>query len=110
MIGKRFLGIPIALFGIAFFAIVGLVILGLWNQLMPAIFGLRAITFWQALGLFLLSRTLFGGFGGRGRGMRRARFARGWSSLTPEERQRFRDAMGRHCPERFREDETTGKA
>lgn len=32
----------------------------LWNWLMPAIFGLTVITFWQALGLLALSKILFG--------------------------------------------------
>jgi hypothetical protein len=31
----------------------------LWNWLMPEIFGLKAITFWQALGLNILSGILF---------------------------------------------------
>ena len=42
----------------AFSAIVML----LWNWLMPAIFGLTAINFWQALGLFALTRILFSSF------------------------------------------------
>lgn len=90
----KFVGIRIVLFGIAAAGVLGLVLAGLWNGLMPAIFRLPAITFWQALGLFLLSRLLFGRFGGWGNRMRKARFARGWSSLTPDERDRFRHAMG----------------
>ena len=43
----------------AFSAIVML----LWNWLMPTIFGLTIISFWQALGLFALMRILFGSFG-----------------------------------------------
>ena len=35
----------------------------LWNWLVPDIFGLRALTFWESLGLLALSRILFGGFG-----------------------------------------------
>ena len=31
----------------------------LWNWLMPAIFGLPVITFWQAVGLLVLSHLLF---------------------------------------------------
>jgi membrane protein required for beta-lactamase induction len=31
----------------------------LWNWLMPVIFGLPEITFWQAIGLNLLSTVLF---------------------------------------------------
>jgi hypothetical protein len=75
----------------------GLVVAGLWNVLMPAILNLPAITFWQAVGLFVLSRALFGRFGGWPPGMHKARFVRGWNHLTPEERQRFRQAM-EACP------------
>jgi hypothetical protein len=28
--------------------------------------------------------------------MRKSRFVRGWNDLTPEERERFRQAMGHH--------------
>ncbi len=90
----RFVGTRFILFGIVWMGIMGLVIVGLWNLLIPAILGLPAINFWQALGLFLLSRVLFGRFGGWGPGMAKARFVRGWKDLTPEERQRFRQAMG----------------
>jgi hypothetical protein len=33
----------------------------LWNWLMPAIFGLKVITFWQALGINFLCGILFKG-------------------------------------------------
>jgi hypothetical protein len=88
-------------FGTAAVAALGFIVSGLWNALMPAIFGLPEIGFWQALGLFLLARLLFGRFGGRGTKMR---FSRGWQGLSPEQRQRFREAMGARCPERFREE------
>ena len=39
-----------------FFA--GLVIMLLWNQLMPQIFGLPLISLWQAIGLRILSTML----------------------------------------------------
>lgn len=38
-------------------------VMWLWNWLMPAIFGIKAITLWQALGLNILSAFLFKGFG-----------------------------------------------
>ncbi len=102
----RFFGARFVLFGILFFGLMGLLILGLWNALIPAILGLQKISFWQALGLFILSRALFGRFGGGAWGkMRKARFVRGWNSLTPEERQRFRNAMGSRCPSKFGEGE-----
>jgi len=35
----------------------------LWNWLMPMLFSLKTITFWQAFGLVVLAKILFGGFG-----------------------------------------------
>ena len=106
----RFVGLRFVLFGIVFLGVMGLAISALWNALIPAIFGLPAISYWQALGLFLLSRVLFGRFGGWGSRIGKARFARGWQSLTPDERDRFRQAMGSRCPPRFRETDATEKA
>lgn len=40
----------------------GAVVMWLWNWLMPAIFHLGVITYWQAVGLAVLGRLLFGGF------------------------------------------------
>ena len=44
-------------------ALIGFAVMTLWNALLPAILGVSFITFWQAMGLLLLSRILFGGFG-----------------------------------------------
>ena len=60
----------------------------LWNWLLPAIFGWRQVTFWQALGMLALCRILFGGLGRHG-GYRSKR----WEHMTPEERERFRQGM-----------------
>src|SRR2546423_9266130 len=55
---------PLALIGMVVFIIIGGgVVMLLWNWLAPALFGLRPIAFWQALGLLALCRILFGGFG-----------------------------------------------
>lgn len=55
---KRFFFIPLIAIGIALF---GYVTMLLWNALLPAIFNFSTITFWQALGLLVLARLLFGG-------------------------------------------------
>ena len=39
----------------------GWVTMLLWNWLVPVIFGLGTITFWQALGLIILIKLVFGG-------------------------------------------------
>lgn len=40
--------------------ILGLPLMALWNWLMPMLFGLTKITFWQAIGLNILAGILFG--------------------------------------------------
>lgn len=79
----------------------------LWNWLLPTLFGWHLITFWQALGLLALSRILFGGFGrhgfgrhgfgGRMRERMRGRMAERWDSMTPEEREKFRQGLRGRC-------------
>ncbi|MBV7267968.1 hypothetical protein [Winogradskyella luteola] len=44
----------------------GFVIMWLWNWLMPMIFGLTTLTFWEAVGVFILFKILLGGCGGFG--------------------------------------------
>ena len=75
--------------------VAGAVSSALWNALMPSIFGLRTITFWQALGLLLLGRLFFGGFrGGPGRRMHwRRRMQERWAQMSPEEREKFMQGM-----------------
>ena len=93
---------PLAIVGIALFIVVGgEIVLRLWNWLLPSLFGWRQITFWQALGLLLLCRILFGGLGVRGshhsnmRSRMRRRMAERWEQMTPEERESARERWSR---------------
>jgi len=111
--GRRFmLFAPVAIVGFAaFIALGGWVVMSLWNWLLPSLFGFHTIAFWQALGLLLLTRILFGGFGMRGGGrhhMRerlRQRFGERladrvgerWDAMTPEERDAFRARVRARC-------------
>jgi hypothetical protein len=54
--------------------VLGVVVMLLWNWVMPPIFpGVAEIGFWRALGLLVLCRVLFGAFaGGMAAGMRSA--------------------------------------
>jgi hypothetical protein len=101
---------PLAIVGIVLFTFIGgEVVRLLWNWLLPPLFGLPLITFWQALGVLVLSRILFGGFGhggGRRPGpeVRRImadrvadRFAQRWDRMTAEERERFRERIRERC-------------
>jgi len=60
--------IAIAAIGILLFS--GVVML-LWNSILPAVLHISAITIWQAAGILLLSKMLFGGIRGRRFGGRR---------------------------------------
>ncbi|HEU5237216.1 MAG TPA: hypothetical protein VFU37_08755 [Pyrinomonadaceae bacterium] len=99
---------PLAILGMALFVFIGgEIVLLLWNSLLPPLFGIREITFWQALGLLVLCRILFGGFGmsgsgrhGSGRHARECiadrvaeRIADRLENMTPEERERIRQRM-----------------
>lgn len=86
------------LFGIVAALALSFVAMQLWNWLMPPVFGLHLISFWQALGLLLLSRVLLGGFRGRWGGMPwRGRMMERWAQMTPEEREKFRAGMQHRC-------------
>ena len=76
--------------------VIGFAVRELWNALMPQIFGLHALTFWQALGLLVLAKLLFGGFhrhSGGGQARWRHRMRERLEQMTPEERDRFRQGM-----------------
>ena len=92
--------------GFILLAIVGILVFGsivmlLWNALMPYIFHLPLITFWQALGLLLLTKILFSGFrGGPGRPWK-DKMKQRWMNMTPEEREKFKQEWGRRCRKPF---------
>ena len=87
------------LFAVIFVIVFGFFVMRLWNWLTPALFGWHVITFWQALGILILSKILFGGFrGGPPRGWDwRRRMMERWDQMTPEEREKMREAMRGRC-------------
>ncbi len=106
---KLILIAPLAILGmLVFIAIGGGIVQYLWNWLLPALFGWREITFWQALGILALCRILFGGSGWHGsvRSNVRRRMEERCERMTPEERERFRQRMR----ERFGFDPSTAES
>jgi hypothetical protein len=91
--------LTVALFAPLLIAVLGFVVMRLWNWLTPALFGWHLITFWQAVGILVLSKILFGGVrGGRGGRMHwRHRMKDRWEQMTPEEREKFRQGMRGRC-------------
>lgn len=92
---KHLVFIPLCF--IVFAGLFGLLVMVLWNWLMPCLLGLPAINYWQAVGLLLLCKILFGGIGGGHHGHGHGhcggnKLRQRWESMTPEERERFVEA------------------
>ena len=92
---KFVLLVPVVLAAIAL--IVWLVMVE-WNGVVVPATGWHVLTYWQALGLLVLCKILFGGFRGpAGRWRSRRRMFERWEQMTPEERERFREGMRSRC-------------
>ena len=69
------------------------IVMQLWNCVLPDVFnGVARIGYWQALGLLVLSRILFGGWRGGCHARWRERRAH-WESLSDEERQQLKGRL-----------------
>jgi hypothetical protein len=95
-------GAAFLVLGLAFIAVLSFVVMSLWNGLVPGLFHGPTLQFWQAVGLLILCRILFGGFRGRGHGWhggswRGHMWRRRWESMTPEERERLRARFKHRC-------------
>jgi len=78
----------------------GLVVMLLWNAILPAVLEVGTITYWQAVGLLVLCRILFGGLRGGFRGGRPPfgwpPFLKGrWMNMSEEERAKFKEEWER---------------
>ena len=91
------------LIGAGAVAIMGFVVRFLWNYTVPELFGLKEISFWQAVALVILTRILFGSFGKGPYGRRGRRFGpppglkEKLMNMSEEERQHFKEQMRRRC-------------
>lgn len=56
----------IALLFIAGLFLLPYIVMLLWNGILPEVIGVKTITYWQAVGIFILCKLLFGGFKGGG--------------------------------------------
>jgi hypothetical protein len=97
---KLLMIIPIVIAAVLLF---GLVVMSLWNAILPAVLGVKAISFMQALGILILSKILFAGFGrgGGGFGHRRSEWREQmkekWSGMNPEEREKLKAEWKNRC-------------
>lgn len=90
-------GLAFLILAPAVLALVSLIVMLLWNALVPSLFAGPVLTFWQAVGLLVLCRILFGGLRGHHRHGwgRHAAWKERWHGMSPEERERFREGFRR---------------
>ena len=89
-------GLALLVLGPLFVAAVSFLVMLLWNALIPSLFAGPVLGFWQAAGLLVLCRILFGGFRRHAHhGWRQRAWRERWQRMTPEERDRFRDGFRR---------------
>ncbi len=82
---------------------IGYVVMLLWNWLMPDLFNLKPINWWQAIGLFVLFRILFGGFKGGSRGkysQKRKQWQNKWMQMDDTERAQMKEKWRDYCKKR----------
>jgi len=93
----RFVFIPLA--AAAFLSLISFVVMELWNNLLPSIMHVTTITFWQAMGIFILAKILFGfGKGGhRDSRWKRHMMQERFKNMTPEEREKFKAKWEQRC-------------
>ena len=79
------------------------IIMLLWNWLIPTLFRGSTISLWQALGLLVLTKVLFGGWsrrrGSQPGGCRswKKNFEEKWNKMPPEEQARFKQSFANRC-------------
>ena len=88
--------IKVLIFGTAAVLLLTYVTMLLWNWLVPELFSGSVISYWQTLGLLVLSKIFFSGFGGkrgcspRQGGFWKNRLQEKMEKMTPEEKERFK--------------------
>jgi Ca2+/H+ antiporter, TMEM165/GDT1 family len=97
---KKIIGFMVL--GVLAVLVFGFVVMSLWNAILPAVLGVKTITFVQALGIFVLSKLLFGGFrGGGGWGRKkhewRMKMQEKWQNMSADERRQWKENMRGRC-------------
>jgi hypothetical protein len=81
----------------------GAVVMWLWNAVLPGVLGVTVLTYWQAVGLLILSKILFSGWHGH-HGRHHGHFhhknrlftAEWWMNLSEEERALITEEWAKH--------------
>lgn len=72
-------------------------VMWLWNAILPDLINVGTLTLWKAMGLLVLSKILFSGFGG-GKGKWGRRYQQEhWANMSAEEKEKFRNEWRSRC-------------
>jgi hypothetical protein len=93
--------------------LIGWVVMSLWNAILPDLIHVSPIGYWQAIGLLVLCKILFGGFQGGGgykKKMWKKELEEKWQHMTPEERERIKQEWRNRCRVWGKSDDTAAGA
>ena len=79
----------------------------LWNTILTDVTDVKPLTFWKAMGLLLLTKILFGGFGkafGRNGKSKKKHWKNKWMNMSPEERIEAKSRWKEYCNQRKKTD------
>ncbi len=91
------------LLGIAAFFLFGFIVMYLWNAALAPVLHIGTVNFWQAMGILVLSKILFGGFKGKKGGCPggppawRHEMKEKWQHMSEEERDQVKQQWRERC-------------
>lgn len=103
------------LVGLCILSLVGFIVMMLWNNILVEVTNVKPVNFWQATGLLVLIRILFGGIsrGGKRHQIHKEKWRNKWNSkwkdkwlnMSEEERKAFKSKWKGHCKSRNQNDD-----
>ena len=88
MIGSLILAITLLMGGVVMF---------LWNMILPEVANVKPLNYWQAVGLLVLFKILFGGLGKRHHRKHRKHWKEKWMNMDDQERMEFKNKWKDYC-------------
>ncbi|MBK7869940.1 MAG: hypothetical protein IPJ74_04240 [Saprospiraceae bacterium] len=93
------------LFAIAALLLGGLLVMLLWNAILPIVTSVKPVTYWQAVGLLILSKILFSGWKGKPGGhpghrpdfRKHMEWREKWKNMSMGERMQFKQEWRERC-------------
>ena len=96
---KKIIGFSIL--AVAVTALLSYIVMSLWNAILVTVLHVSLITFWQALGILVLSKILFGGFRGHCGGHKGSHWKNEmkekWQGMSEEEREKIKQEWRNRC-------------